>query len=280
MSLLTDALTYVKLHLEEFYPAGVLDLQEGLTIAEAEKITEVLPFKLPFEVYELYQWAQPSESPSNCSYIFSLQEMSFLQLQSSVENLPYLDSDTFHFFKNPLFPLFELDGEFLCTVGSLEQVETAPIIHVSEELDVRVAYVSLTSMILTMQDHFKEELIEVKNTNYNPDVMLLSYKISERRSSQIYQKYNPDLPELAISSFCQGIQQLSSEPLAISIALDSFVNQISYLKSDWQELSIEGLSPNLKRDLMALLQHENKKIRITAKKNIGETWLCLSAVWF
>ncbi|RUS96513.1 hypothetical protein DSM106972_087000 [Dulcicalothrix desertica PCC 7102] len=42
--------------LEKYRPYDVSFLQPGLTKNEIEIITEKLPFKLPHEVYELYQW--------------------------------------------------------------------------------------------------------------------------------------------------------------------------------------------------------------------------------
>lgn len=56
MSLLTKALERILEWLEKYRPYDVSFLQPGLSKAEIEVITKDLPFKLPQEVCELYQW--------------------------------------------------------------------------------------------------------------------------------------------------------------------------------------------------------------------------------
>lgn len=59
MSDLTDALERILIYLEEHESleyARFESLQEGLTREEIDDLTAGLPFRLPVEVYELYQW--------------------------------------------------------------------------------------------------------------------------------------------------------------------------------------------------------------------------------
>lgn len=56
MSLLTEALERILKWLEEYRPYDASFLQPGLSTNEIEFMTKDLPFKLPHEVYELYQW--------------------------------------------------------------------------------------------------------------------------------------------------------------------------------------------------------------------------------
>ncbi|MDZ8070981.1 MAG: SMI1/KNR4 family protein [Nostoc sp. DedQUE08] len=55
-SILTESLNRILKSLEEKDPEIALLLQPGLTRKEIDQITKDLPFKLPEELYELYQW--------------------------------------------------------------------------------------------------------------------------------------------------------------------------------------------------------------------------------
>ncbi|BAY82608.1 PBS lyase HEAT-like repeat protein [Calothrix parasitica NIES-267] len=56
MSLLTESLEQILIQLEHKDPKIAASLQPGLTCEEIDEIVKNLPFKLPEEVYELYQW--------------------------------------------------------------------------------------------------------------------------------------------------------------------------------------------------------------------------------
>ncbi|MGB3759973.1 MAG: SMI1/KNR4 family protein [Rivularia sp. (in: cyanobacteria)] len=56
MSLLTESLEQILIQLEQKDPEIASSLQPGLTREEIDQIANDLPFKLPEEVYELYQW--------------------------------------------------------------------------------------------------------------------------------------------------------------------------------------------------------------------------------
>ncbi len=56
MSLLTETLNKIEYHLQENYPEIAARLRSGLSYSEIEAKVSFLPFKLPQELYELYQW--------------------------------------------------------------------------------------------------------------------------------------------------------------------------------------------------------------------------------
>ena len=56
MSLLTDALEIILNWLQQNKPSYASSLQPGLVYEEIEQKVKNLPFRLPREVYELYQW--------------------------------------------------------------------------------------------------------------------------------------------------------------------------------------------------------------------------------
>ncbi|MEM8604905.1 MAG: hypothetical protein AAGF24_13855, partial [Cyanobacteria bacterium P01_H01_bin.121] len=60
MSILSDALEIILSRIEsdgDELGIELASLQLGLTRAEIDSLTQQLPFQLPSEVYELYQWA-------------------------------------------------------------------------------------------------------------------------------------------------------------------------------------------------------------------------------
>lgn len=87
MSTLTDALERILVWLEEHESlelARFESLQPGLTLTEIDKITADLPFRLPLEVYELYQWANGTWTEEEFYGQYFLSHV-FLLLESAVE---------------------------------------------------------------------------------------------------------------------------------------------------------------------------------------------------
>jgi hypothetical protein len=56
MSELTEGLDRIYRRFETFVPHRIRDLGQGLSLEVIEGSTQDLPFKLPPEIYELYQW--------------------------------------------------------------------------------------------------------------------------------------------------------------------------------------------------------------------------------
>lgn len=65
MSALTNALERIlNWWKKNGYEEVVSNLQSGLNSAEIEEIVKYLPFKLPHEVWEIYQWRNGSRDDS------------------------------------------------------------------------------------------------------------------------------------------------------------------------------------------------------------------------
>lgn len=64
MSTLTKALERIINWRQTYYPEGA-DFRSGLTPQQIEDITQDFPFKLPLEVYELYQYCDGSKGGVN-----------------------------------------------------------------------------------------------------------------------------------------------------------------------------------------------------------------------
>lgn len=86
MSALTDALERILVCLEEHEPLEYPrfeSLQEGLTREEIDDLTSGLPFRLPIEVYELYQWGNGAWMDEEWHGQYFLGEV-FLPLETAV----------------------------------------------------------------------------------------------------------------------------------------------------------------------------------------------------
>jgi cell wall assembly regulator SMI1 len=166
MSLLTDALDRV---LNWFEQNDDLDfahfesLQPGLKYEEIEeKVTDLLPFRLPKEVYELYQWGNGAWIGEEI-YARFFDDYVFLSLESALKiycNLTAIlqeDDPCVVVLKSKFnvqwFPIFEdVDGRGYCVVLINEmQRETTPVLQINfDEIydDPYIIYPTLTKMML------------------------------------------------------------------------------------------------------------------------------------
>ena len=78
MTDLSSGLERIHSKLTEYVPDRASDLRSGLALEEIEEVVRVLPFRLPSEVYELYQWRDGLLS----NFLFENYE--FLSLKSAV----------------------------------------------------------------------------------------------------------------------------------------------------------------------------------------------------
>ncbi|MEH1808631.1 SMI1/KNR4 family protein [Nostoc sp.] len=166
MSLLTDALDRV---LNWFEQNDDLDfahfesLQPGLKYEEIEeKVTDLLPFRLPKEVYELYQWGNGAWIGEEI-YARFFDDYLFLSLESALKvycNLTAIEQEDDPCvvvlksnFNVQWFPILEdVDSRGYCVVVINEiQTETTPVLQINfDEIydDPYIIYPTLTKMML------------------------------------------------------------------------------------------------------------------------------------
>lgn len=121
MSELTEGLERISHQLSLYSPHRVHALQAGLSFGEIENVINELPFSLPIEVYELYQW---HDGLPNWDFLF--ENYQFLPLSRAVykyrEELAQVQSTypTIAEFFQYRFPLFEnsSEGGVFLTVAS------------------------------------------------------------------------------------------------------------------------------------------------------------------
>jgi hypothetical protein len=166
MSLLTDALDRVlnwfQDH-EDLEFAHFQSLELGLTHEEIEeKVTELLPFRLPKEVYKLYQWGNGACIGEE-EYARFFNDYVFLSLDSALKRYFYFttidkfDEPDIVFFKSNFnrqwFPILEdVDAQnYYFVVINEVQTETTPVLQINfEDIydDPYIIYPTLTKMML------------------------------------------------------------------------------------------------------------------------------------
>jgi len=183
VALLQKALASLTVWLETSAPDCIDEFSPGLIDLEIQNRLADLPFKLPQEVNILYQWRNGSGFDSR---LFVYHD--FLDLDRALESFEALNEvwpeiaepDT----PQPLFPLFEFEGEYFATIGSDKAVTTSPVYYISEIFEVDLAYNSLTTMLLTLAESCQAGCYTVSDGRVE--------KLSDfKRWSRIRQQYNP-----------------------------------------------------------------------------------------
>jgi hypothetical protein len=261
MSLLISSLETIRFWLQRNYAEGVSQLPPGLRFQQIEEFEQFLQFKLVQEVYDLYQFSCGNDCQNLYGNFFDPYDgMGFCSLQRAAELASVLRDDEYEecdvkFLGQPLLPIFEFEGSFLCTVGALDLKYCSPIIFVSDIMEVTIRYVSLTSMMQTIAECFETGAVHKKNTFYDSNIEILEY--DKDLFSVIYQKYNSNLPEFAISNFCKQIERIDLSLVQLGQILTSFVSQIAFLKIFWKDLSLDQLSSKIKETLYSASQSDN-----------------------
>lgn len=152
MSSLTNALERILNWLQpnllsEYVSVEVLE--PGLTYEEIQEMVADLPFRLPQEVYELYQWRNGTcYGEEDFARFFEYH--AFLSLESAlekyeelIEHQPGWESDWF-----PIFEGYD-NQSYYFIIGDLEVKEISPVFSFSwENPDIEQIYSSLAQMML------------------------------------------------------------------------------------------------------------------------------------
>ncbi|HLP91409.1 MAG TPA: SMI1/KNR4 family protein [Nostocaceae cyanobacterium] len=193
MSTLTNALDRIFNWLQNHKPEFSTSFLPGLTLAEIEEKLQALPFRLPQEVYDLYQWRNGMQ---NDEMIFVYHY--FLTLDQAIElALMYpdnygLNSDFFkqhrqaEGYPSYVFPLFEFEGEYFAVGANTTELETYPVFHIHH--GETFAFTSLTNMILTIAECYETG---VYTTTPDGD-----FELDYQQFGAIRRKYNPGAAEL------------------------------------------------------------------------------------
>ena len=89
-----------------------------------------------------------------------------------------------------LFPIFQTDASNLCVVGDWDNKKSSPIIFVSEINEIKNAYTSLTSMMLTLADCFEAGAVSFDEEGYR--------NWNAEKFASIYLKHNYKLLDFSL----------------------------------------------------------------------------------
>lgn len=158
MFTLSEALEFISSWVPPKSPNGQVlypILDDGLSYEEIQQQVKDLPFELPSEVYELYQWSNGGflgnlPYPNLDSYKGDYEKIhDFIPLEKAVT----IAKD----WGNNSFPLFAKDKYMCFTVGAKKQQKTAPIFCNDSQTPDKPRFDSLTTMMIKLVEAMKYE---------------------------------------------------------------------------------------------------------------------------
>ena len=270
MSQLTDSLNQIKTWLENNCPQAAETITPGLTLSEIESKIENLPFSLPGEFYELYQWSRGNslDTKDIYTYIFGADDATSLNsLQYAIEVFPDLVDEEFeecaiNYIGKPLFPIFGSDATFHCIVGDWESETPSPIIYVTEICETNHSYVSLTSMMLTAVEALQQNALDFNSKSYS--------KWNEEKYAEIYLKHNFSILELSVKALKQRLIMSQPDPFGEDKAKSIFKGDIYILDAKRRNLTSRQLDSKIVEPLIIALEDEDTRVRNLARWGLEE----------
>jgi cell wall assembly regulator SMI1 len=212
MSVLIEALERILAWLLTNQPSYALALQPGLTYDQIQEKIKGLPFKLPTEVIELYQWRNGTKDSDQHTarffpgFTFNSLDQALIHYNELIdfsvksgrilcfdpiskdsweENIEPSDR-----YNTIWFPMFACENkDYYLAIGNENQEVSTAILNFSiEDPDTYPKYESLTKMMLTIAECYEENIYH-----------LLEFGIgvnNEEQEESIRLKYNPTLEYL------------------------------------------------------------------------------------
>ena len=195
-------------------PEYAAKFQPGLTEEEIEEKLKDIPFRLPREVYQLYQW----RNGSTFDYFLPGAGFIFLPLERAIEeyevnaeihstNLEYYGDD---FGWNPYyFPIFFEWIENFFVIGSDKQQEESPVIYYFiEDGSHDIFCSSLTKMIQVISECYDTGAYYITE-----EAGRQFLEEDEVKVAQVLGKYNPELLDATLNELQQVQNELSYRKL-------------------------------------------------------------------
>ena len=157
MSEMTEALQSIEIWLQNHMPNRAAELKPGITRDEIDEQVKDLPFSLPDEVYELYQWHDGSVD------MFAVENYDFLSLGSAIaiyhewlSEALFEEPEEASFFEKslPIFQLWSENGVLLSVVCEESQNYPVRMLDIYCK-DFSVRYLSLKDFILHVADWYE-----------------------------------------------------------------------------------------------------------------------------
>lgn len=169
MSELTEGLDRICARFANYTPHCIRDLNPGLSLEEIEEKIQDLAFRLPPEVYELYQW---HDGLSGWDFLFENYE--FLPLTSAVykyqEELKQVQADypeiaEFFQYRFPLFENSSESGVFLTIAPGKEEGSSIYCYDIRFK-DYSLRYHRLTDLILHSAEWYETAVFIEQDTEW------------------------------------------------------------------------------------------------------------------
>lgn len=238
MSELTNALDRIRIYLEINYPDVASKLPLGLPL---EKIEESFkPYRLPQEVYELYQWCGGWDwETENWDTVFApyYGTMTLCSPQAAMETAIDLDKYGVRYIGKPLIPIFGYDRIFLCVVGDWQGKDPSPIGYVSEIYQLELEYVSLTSMMQVTAEAWETGAAYIDKEGF--------VECDDQKFFAIYRQHNSELPQMVLNRLKLELEIAAAERGKLYKTWDSIDENVHWLTQCWTDLSVEHFSPEL-----------------------------------
>lgn len=202
MVVLTNALERILKGMQKYDARIAYLLQPGLNYLEIEEKVRVIPFRLPQEFYELYQWRNgfiPGTKEAFSSLgghdFFSLDWLIkeyFHRLEDLNKHANFYEKFSHEYIRTPQwFSFLGHDKQDYFIIGEQEQKQESPVycFDYGDIYDFRpkLKYSSLTSMMLTIAECYETGVYYNVEVKYGK-LFGMNYPASE----SIRKKYNPD----------------------------------------------------------------------------------------
>lgn len=166
MARLTDYLEGIQSWLQKNKFALAPSLQPGLTPEQIQENIEDLPFFLPLELYELYQWkngvyyGDEDFSMFFPPYAFYSLEVAREEYDKLIEKAEKFAEDNWvdpsEIWNPKWFPVFSFQGDYICILGNEEVCEVSPVLEIFRDVpDITIQYSSLTNMMRTILECYE-----------------------------------------------------------------------------------------------------------------------------
>ena len=198
MPSLKDALNRILHWFQENNPTAISSLASALSSLEINAALDSLPFQVPQEVKDLYEWTNGLNED-----IFD--GMCLLSLESAVEQAkdwaeePYEEiAAMYRYAGKAIFPICQTEGNFLAVVETDNEQEASPIVALSHAggIEIVLEYVNLTAMMLTVAESYETDgFIDPKGY----------IEREEEKYAAAYRNHNSEIGELALKRFLSMI---------------------------------------------------------------------------
>lgn len=269
MPILTDSLNRIKVWLQNNYPAVAKNINSGLTLEAIQAIIQTLPFSLPQEIYELYQWSQGHSEDNENNYAPMFFGMTLCSLERAIRIFPTFEDEfeecARRYIGKSLFPIFQFDNSiFLCVVGDWNDKHSSPIIFVSEINEINHKYNSLSAMMLTLAECLETDVISFRENG--------QWICNEEKFSPISIKHNSRLLIFYLNKLKQELIMRQHDSVLREMTISDFLGDISYLDRERRNLPNKQLDFNVIEPLVIAMQDENENatVRELARQALEE----------